>query len=196
MTVTGVDSDLMAMEVSARDGVGIDELITFVGRRTVALIGESGAGKSTLVNALLKDDVAAEGAVRAGDRKGRHTTTSRELHRLPSGGVLVDTPGIREVGIFADTEAVAETFPDLEEIAGDCRFRDCAHLSEPGCAVRDAIALGVIDEGRVARWRALEDEAAESERRTTTSADRSPRRPPRRANRPGGDAFDEGHDIH
>ncbi len=162
LTVAEVDPNLEVVTLSAKGGWGIDDLLARVGTRTVALIGESGAGKSTLVNALVDGDVAAEGDVRAGDSKGRHTTTSRELHLLESGGVLVDTPGIREVGIFADPEAVAETFPDIEELTEQCRFRDCAHQSEPGCAVLGAVADGTLDAGRLANWRALDAEAESS----------------------------------
>ncbi|MBX3286795.1 MAG: ribosome small subunit-dependent GTPase A, partial [Actinobacteria bacterium] len=116
LTVAEVDPTLEVVTLSAKGGWGVDDLLAHVGTRTVALIGESGAGKSTLVNALVQAEVAAEGRVRTGDAKGRHTTTSRELHLLATGGVLVDTPGIREVGIFADPEAVAETFPEIEDL--------------------------------------------------------------------------------
>ncbi|WP_254127015.1 ribosome small subunit-dependent GTPase A [Aquihabitans sp. G128] len=160
VTVAEVDEALDVVTLSARGGWGIDDLLARVGTRTVALIGESGAGKSTLVNALVAGEVAAEGDVRAGDSKGRHTTTSRELHLLASGGVLVDTPGIREVGTFADAQAVAETFPDIEELVEQCRFNDCAHETEPGCAVRAAVEDGTLDAKRLANWRALEAEAA------------------------------------
>ena len=154
------DVDLEVVTLSARSGWGVDDLLARIGRRTVALIGESGAGKSTLVNALVAHEVAAEGAVREGDAKGRHTTTARELHVLRTGGVLIDTPGIREVGIFADPDAVAETFADIEALAAGCRFRDCVHESEPGCAVLAAVADGTLSEDRVRRWRDLETEAA------------------------------------
>ncbi len=162
LIVAEVDPGLEVVTLSAKGGWGIDDLLVRVGPRTVALIGESGAGKSTLVNALVAGEVAAEGDVRAGDSKGRHTTTSRELHLLDGGGVLVDTPGIREVGIFADPEAVAETFPDIEALTERCRFRNCAHQREPGCAVLAAVADGTLDAGRLANWRALEAEAASS----------------------------------
>ena len=155
-----VDPDLEVVTLSAKGGWGVDDLLARVGDRTLALIGESGAGKSTLVNALMDANVAEEGLVRAGDSKGRHTTTSRELHLLAGGGVLVDTPGIREVGIWVDPEAVTETFPDIEELAEHCRFRDCAHDAEPGCAVRQAVEDGTLTAARLEQWRALEAEAA------------------------------------
>ena len=172
LTAAEVDATLRVVTLSARGGWGVDDLLDHIGARTVALIGESGAGKSTLVNALVDDHVATEGDVRDGDRKGRHTTTSRELHLLDSGGVLVDTPGIREVGVFADAEAVAETFPDLDELADRCRFRDCAHDSEPGCAVREAVEEGRLDPDRLERWRALRDEAEAAELRSDPVAAR------------------------
>lgn len=170
LTVAEVDPTLGVVTLSAKGGWGIDDLLAHVGRRTVALIGESGAGKSTLVNALVQNEVAAEGRVRTGDAKGRHTTTSRELHLLATGGVLVDTPGIREVGIFADPDAVAETFPEVEELTELCRFSDCAHQTEPGCAVLAAVADGSLDPDRLARWRDLEAEAAASALRADPAA--------------------------
>lgn len=160
LTVAEVDSDLEVVTLSARGGWGLTDLMERIGPRTVALIGESGAGKSTLVNSLVNAEVAATGGVRDGDSKGRHTTTSRELHLLANGGVLVDTPGIREVGVFADLEAVAETFADVEEIAEQCRFSDCGHDTEPGCAIRLALEDGTLDAARLANWQAIEAEAA------------------------------------
>jgi ribosome biogenesis GTPase len=160
-----VDPTLEVVTLSAKGGWGIEDLLARVGTRTVALIGESGAGKSTLVNALMAGDVAAEGDVREGDSKGRHTTTHRELHLLDGGGVLVDTPGIREVGIWTDTDAVAETFPEIDELAERCRFRDCAHDAEPGCAVRAAVEDGSLPAERFEAWRALDAEAASAELR-------------------------------
>ncbi|MCB0975988.1 MAG: ribosome small subunit-dependent GTPase A [Acidimicrobiales bacterium] len=173
VTVAEAHPDLRVVTLSARGGWGIDDLLDHVGRRTVALIGESGAGKSTLVNALVAEHVALEGVVRDGDSKGRHTTTSRQLHRLDTGGVLVDTPGIREVGIFADADAVAETFPDVEALAASCRFRDCAHDTEPGCAVLAAVQEGSLAEDRLRRWKALDAEAESSRLRSDPAAARS-----------------------
>jgi ribosome biogenesis GTPase len=165
MIAQEVDPTLEVVTLSAKGGWGIDDLLERVGHRTVALIGESGAGKSTLVNALMAGDVAEEGDVRDGDSKGRHTTTHRELHLLDSGGVLVDTPGIREVGIWTDTDAVAETFPEIDGLAEHCRFRDCAHEAEPGCAVRRAVADGSLAVERFEAWRSLDAEAASAELR-------------------------------
>ena len=126
------------------------------------MLGESGAGKSSLVNALLGEDVAAIGEVRPGDSKGRHTTTSRDMHVLPTGGVLIDTPGIRGVGLWVEPEAVAETFSEIDDLADECRFTDCGHDSEPGCAVTAAVAAGSVTPARLAAWRALQQEATTS----------------------------------
>jgi ribosome biogenesis GTPase len=145
--------------VSATSGTGLDDVRAAARDRTVVLLGESGAGKSTLVNALVGDDVAATGAVRAGDSKGRHTTTTRQLHPLPGGGVLLDSPGIRAVGLWVDPDAVDAVFPDIEALAADCRFRDCAHDEEPGCAVAAAVASGQLPADRFDAWRSLRREA-------------------------------------
>lgn len=168
--VTETDAGLDAMTVSVASGAGIALLLERIGTGTVALIGESGAGKSTLVNALLASEVAETASVRSGDGKGRHTTTSRELHRLSTGGVLVDTPGIREVGVFVDQRAVAETFADVDELAGRCRFNDCSHRTEPGCAVMAAVAAGDLDPRRLERWRQIESEASAAAERQERAA--------------------------
>jgi ribosome biogenesis GTPase len=146
-------------------GTGIDDLHALVRDRTVVLVGESGAGKSSLTNALVGDQVMATGEVRAGDAKGRHTTSTREAHLVPGGGVLIDTPGLRAVGLLADRDAVAATFADVDDLAAGCRFSDCGHGSEPGCAVRAALADGTLAPERFAKWRELEREAADAELR-------------------------------
>jgi len=136
---------------SAADGRGLEELLALVGPgRTFVLVGASGTGKSTLVNALAGEDLQATAAVRDGDRRGRHTTTAGELVVLAGGAVLIDTPGIRAVGLGADDEGLMATFADIEELAAACRFPDCAHDREPGCAVRDG-----VDAARLASWRRL-----------------------------------------
>jgi len=140
---------------------GLPDVAALLGRgRTVALLGESGAGKSTLVNALIGEELLATGEVRSSDSRGRHTTVSRELIRRPAGGLLIDTPGIRAVGIWDAEESLARVFGDLEERAADCRFSDCSHLSEPDCAVQAEVAAGRVDVRRVVRYRALRDELA------------------------------------
>jgi ribosome biogenesis GTPase len=140
--------------------------------RSVVLLGESGAGKYTLVNALIGTEVASTGRVREGDAKGRHTTTTRQLHPLPGGGVLLDSPGIRAVGLWVDPDSVDAVFPDIEALAPDCRFGDCAHQGEPGCAVRAAIEQGELAEARLDTWRSMREEAEAASR---TEAERRKR---------------------
>jgi len=139
--------------------------------RTAVLLGPSGAGKSTLVNRLLStapdgglaaDLAQAVGDVREGDRKGRHTTSSRHLLVIPGGGVLIDTPGLRSVGLTGAEGGVALAFPDVEEMAEGCKFRDCRHSGEPGCAVVAAVADGRLDADRVASYTKLQAELEES----------------------------------
>jgi ribosome biogenesis GTPase len=139
---------------SATTGDGVD-IAAAVLTGTVVLIGVSGAGKSTLANALLGAELLATGAVRDADGKGRHTTVRRELLPLPGGGVLIDTPGLRGVGLFDAADGLQQTFADLEELAGGCRFGDCAHESEPGCAVLAAIEEGVLQRRRLDSYRKL-----------------------------------------
>lgn len=157
----GVD----VLVVSAETGEGIDELATVLARGTTALVGQSGAGKSTLVNTLVGAELQVVSDTRQ-DGKGRHTTTARELLPLPGGGVLIDTPGLRTVGLHDDGEGLALTFPDVEELVERCRFADCAHATEPGCAVREALADGRLDERRWRSWGKLQREAAWIARRT------------------------------
>ena len=147
------------LAVSALRGEGLDALAPWLAPgRTVALLGSSGAGKSTLVNALLGEARQATGPVRADDSRGRHVTTRRELVPLPGGALLLDTPGLRELQLWGDDEGLAGAFPDLEALAADCRFRDCAHADEPGCAVRAAVEEGRIDAGRLESWHKLRRE--------------------------------------
>jgi len=131
------------LAVSARTGAGLEELRSALAvNRTAVLLGSSGVGKSTLVNALVGEELLETREVREGDHRGRHTTTRRELVLIPDGGIVLDTPGIRELQLWeADLE---QTFGDVEEIARRCRFSDCAHESEPGCAIRDSLADGSL----------------------------------------------------
>jgi len=142
--------------LTARDGV--DELLPFAAGRTVALLGSSGVGKSTIVNRLLGEERLRTGEVREWDRRGRHTTTHRQLVLLPSGGVLIDTPGMRELQLWAGEEAVARTFDEIAALAAECRFRDCSHSGEAGCAVEGAVAPE-----RLASYRKLMAEARHHE---------------------------------
>jgi ribosome biogenesis GTPase len=127
---------------------------------TAVMVGASGAGKSTLANALLGEARLAVGEVRADDRRGRHTTTRRELILLPGGGLLLDTPGMRELALDDAGEGLASAFDDIEALAGGCRFSDCAHEQEPGCAVRAALETGALDADRWRSFRKLRREVA------------------------------------
>ncbi|MEV5746272.1 ribosome small subunit-dependent GTPase A [Actinoallomurus sp. NPDC052308] len=161
-TVAEVRRSAPGVEVvptSAVTGEGIDALQAVL-TGTVVLLGPSGAGKSTLGNALLGAAVLETGAVRAQDNKGRHTTVRRQMVRLPNGGVLIDTPGLRGVGLLDAEEGLRRTFADVEELARDCRFGDCGHESEPGCAVLAAIAEGALDQRRLDGYRRLQRENA------------------------------------
>ncbi|AZP21163.1 ribosome small subunit-dependent GTPase A [Streptomyces aquilus] len=143
------------LTVSAVDGDGLDVLTAVISGGTSVLLGQSGAGKSTLANALIGSDVMEVQAARDVDGKGRHTTTTRNLLALPGGGVLIDTPGLRGVGLFDAESGVGQVFAEIEELAGDCRFHDCAHESEPGCAVLAAIDSGELPERRLESYRKL-----------------------------------------
>ncbi|GGZ47879.1 MULTISPECIES: ribosome small subunit-dependent GTPase A [Streptomyces rochei group] len=143
------------LAVSAALGEGLDVLAAVVGGGTAVLLGQSGAGKSTLANALLGEDVMDVQATRDVDGKGRHTTTTRNLLVMPGGGVLIDTPGLRGVGLWDAGGGVGQVFAEIEELARDCRFHDCAHESEPGCAVLAAIDDGELPERRLESYRKL-----------------------------------------
>ncbi len=144
---------------AAREGWGLEALAPWLERgRTVALLGSSGVGKSTIVNRLLGEERQRTREVRASDQRGRHTTTRRELLILPGGGLLLDTPGLREIQLWATEDGLAAAFEDLEALAPRCRFRDCQHASEPGCAVRAAVEAGQLPEKRLASYHKLQAE--------------------------------------
>lgn len=143
------------LSVSSNAGEGLDVLAAVLSGGTSVLLGQSGAGKSTLANALIGEDVMDVRAARDVDGKGRHTTTTRNLLALPGGGVLIDTPGLRGVGLWDAETGVGQVFSEIEELAADCRFHDCAHEAEPGCAVLVAVDSGVLPERRLASYRKL-----------------------------------------
>ena len=156
-----VAGDAPVHSISAANGDGCDALTPYLSRNTtLALVGSSGVGKSTLANRLFGDERFATGATRSADGRGKHTTTAREMIALPSGAWLIDTPGMRAFAPWADEDALAEVFADVDAASTRCRFRDCAHGGEPGCAV-----TAEIDERRLARWHALRAELAYLERR-------------------------------
>ncbi len=159
------------LPVSALHERGLDALTPYLGAaQTVALLGSSGVGKSMLVNRLAGSDVLKVGAISDAVGKGRHTTTSRHLIVLPGGALLIDTPGMRELQPWADESAVDGAFDDISALAADCRFADCAHAGEPGCAVRAAVDAGGLDADRLENYRRLGREAAFEDRKRDPGA--------------------------
>ncbi len=171
VAVDAIAPGVTTIPVSARTGAGLDELRAHLrAGMTAAILGSSGVGKSTLVNALLGEERQATAEVRDTDSRGRHTTTHRELFELPGGAFLVDTPGIRSLEVLGAEEGVDTAFDDVVDIAATCRFSDCRHEGEPGCAVRAALADGRLTEDRLASHRKLERELARAARETDPRA--------------------------
>ena len=154
------------VQVSALTGAGIEALRAHVGSgTTLGLVGSSGVGKSSLINRLLGAEIQHVSAIREDDARGRHTTTRRELIPLPGGGVLIDTPGMRELGLIEDGGGVDAAFADIVDLALGCRFNDCRHQTEPGCAVQEALVSGSLTEERLHSYRKLQREIAAAERK-------------------------------
>ncbi|MFS0865135.1 ribosome small subunit-dependent GTPase A [Fredinandcohnia sp. 179-A 10B2 NHS] len=156
---------------SVKNNIGLDSLMAyFKGNQTVALLGSSGAGKSTLTNSLLGEEKLLVQEVREDDDRGRHTTTHRELVLLETGGVIIDTPGMRELQLWESEAALGHSFQDIEELSNNCRFRDCSHHSEPGCAIQAAIEDGTLESGRYQSYVKLQKELAYLDRKTDKKA--------------------------
>ena len=150
--------------VSSKTGFGMEYLGKYLQKgKTLVFLGSSGVGKSSLVNALAGEEIMDVGGIRESDGRGRHTTTHRELVMLSCGAMVIDTPGMRELGMWDVTEGLGQAFQDIEKYAAMCRFSDCRHENEPGCAVREAIANGELDESRLESYRKLRTEAKYSD---------------------------------
>ncbi len=172
--VYAIAADVPVHAVSALTHDGLDQLRRYlVPGHTVVLLGSSGVGKSTLTNALMGHDVQLVRDVREDDDRGRHTTTGRHLFVLPSGALLIDTPGLRSVGLWGGEESLDSTFADIEAIEATCRFTDCRHRTEPGCAIRVALADGTLTADRLASRDKLERELKSLERRASVATDRA-----------------------
>ena len=176
LAVESVAPGVTSHAISARSGYGIDGVAALLtSGRTAAVLGSSGVGKSTLINALLGTELLDTGEIREDDSRGRHTTTHRQLIVLPGGACIVDTPGMRELGLW-EGDGLESTFADIDELANACRFSDCRHDREPGCAVRSAIADGTLPAERLLAQRKLEREAAATEARRVAGSRAAERR--------------------
>lgn len=164
LDVSKVAQGVQTHIVSAKTGFGLDELQKYMQKgNTLVFLGSSGVGKSSLVNTLAKKEIMDVNGIREDDSKGRHTTTHRELIKLDSGVMIIDTPGMRELGMWDVTEGLTDAFADVEKFAGMCKFRDCKHENEPHCAVKRAIENGELSKARLESYRKIKSEAKYSE---------------------------------
>ncbi|MEE8358718.1 MAG: ribosome small subunit-dependent GTPase A [Candidatus Hydrothermarchaeales archaeon] len=160
--------------ISALNNKGLNELTPYLKRgMTVALLGSSGVGKSTLINSLLRKDALRVQEVRETDHRGRHTTTHRELYNLENGGMVIDNPGMREIQLLNVDEGIKETFSDIEELAGRCKYKDCRHMTELKCAVKEAIEEGTLSPGRLENYNKLKREVRYSSIKDTLATSRA-----------------------
>lgn len=159
--VEGIAAGVQIHCISALNKEGIDELKQYIDEGiTVGLFGSSGVGKSTIINCLLENERLLTGSVREGDNKGRHTTTWRELILIPTGGILIDTPGMRELQVWSDKKELDEMFDDIKELESKCKFNDCSHDKEPGCAIKKALEEGRLDRQRYENYLIMEIEVS------------------------------------
>jgi ribosome biogenesis GTPase len=169
--VKQIASEVAVVVLSAQSGDGLEHLHPYIAPgQTVVVLGSSGVGKSTLVNRLLGVDQQEIGAVREDDSRGRHTTSHRELFMLPEGGILIDTPGLRELQLWAEASSLSVAFADVEALGARCRFKDCSHEVEPGCAVQAALELDDLDAGRFQSYLKLKREINYLDRRQSEAA--------------------------